>query len=65
MVGRLNAALNQVLADPETVERLLADGVQVQTSSPQQLGHHVQSELAHWRQVLEGLRFAEAADLTA
>jgi len=65
VLASLNAALNQVLADPETAERLLADGVQVQTSTPQQLGRHVQSELAHWRQVLEGLRFAEALDLAA
>jgi tripartite-type tricarboxylate transporter receptor subunit TctC len=64
VVDRLNTALNQVLADPESVERLLADGVQVQTSSPQQLGHHVQTELAHWQQVLEGLHFGEALDLT-
>lgn len=65
VLASLNASLNQVLADPETAERLLADGVQVQTSTPQQLGRHVQSELAHWRQVLEGLRFAEALDLVA
>ncbi len=65
VLASLNAALNQVLADPETAERLLADGVQVQTSTPQQLGRHVQAELAHWRRVLEGLRFAEPLDLAA
>ncbi len=65
IVDSLNAALNKVLADAETAERLLADGVQVQTHSPQQLGRHVQSELAHWRQVLDGLRVAEAVDLAA
>lgn len=63
VVESLNAALNAVLADAETVSRLLADGVQVQTSSPQQLARHVQSELGHWRDVLEGLRFAQAPDL--
>jgi len=61
----LNKALNQVLADSETVARLLADGVQVQTSTPQQLGQHVQSELRHWRRVLEGFHFAEAMDQAA
>jgi 2-methylaconitate cis-trans-isomerase PrpF/tripartite-type tricarboxylate transporter receptor subunit TctC len=65
IVDSLNAALNKVLADAETAERLLADGVQVQAHSPQQLGRHVQSELAHWRQVLDGLRVAEAVDLAA
>ncbi|MFM8574995.1 MAG: tripartite tricarboxylate transporter substrate-binding protein, partial [Limnohabitans sp.] len=65
IVDSLNAALNKVLADAETAERLLADGVQVQTHSPQHLGRHVQSELAHWRQVLDGLRVAEAVDLAA
>ncbi len=65
VVESLNAALNTVLADPETIAHLLADGVQVQSSSPQALGRHVQSELSHWRQVLEDLRLAQALDLAA
>lgn len=65
IVDSLNASLNKVLTDPETVAHLLADGVQVQTSSPQELGRHVQSEILHWRQVLEDLRFAAALDLAA
>lgn len=62
VVAILNVSLNEVLSDSETVARLLADGVQVQASSPQQLRQHVQSELKHWRQVLEGFRIAEPVD---
>ncbi len=62
VVAILNVSLNEVLSDSETVARLLADGVQVQASSPQQLEQHVQSELKHWRHVLEGFRITEPAE---
>jgi tripartite-type tricarboxylate transporter receptor subunit TctC len=63
VVGSLNTALNKVLVDPETVARLLDDGVQVQPSSPQQLGRHVQSQLQHWAQVTQEFRLTEPAEL--
>ena len=62
VVSGLNVALNHVLTDSETVARLLSDGVQVQTSSPQQLEQHVVSELKHWAMVLEGFRMTELVD---
>ncbi len=62
VVGSLNESLNQVLSDPETAARLLADGVQVQSSTPEQLGQHVQSEIKRWRSVLSEFRFVESVD---
>lgn len=63
VVSSLNSALNKVLVDPETVARLLDDGVQVQPSSPQQLGWHVKSQLQHWAQVTQEFRLTEPAEL--
>ena len=63
VVGSLNTALNKVLVDPETVARLLDDGVQVQPSSPQQLGWHVKSQLQHWAKVTQEFRLTEPAEL--
>jgi tripartite-type tricarboxylate transporter receptor subunit TctC len=63
VVGSLNAALNKVLVDPETVARLLADGVQVQPSSPEQLGLHVKSQLQHWLHVMTDFHVTEPAEL--
>ncbi len=62
VVNSLNAALNKVLGDSETVARLLADGVQVQPSSPQQLGLHVKAQLQHWAGVVEAFRVMEPAE---
>ncbi len=64
IVTSLNVALNKVLADPETVDRLLTDGVQVQASSPEQLRQHVQSQLQHWTDILESFHLAEPVDST-
>lgn len=64
IVTSLNSALNKVLGDSETVDRLLADGVQVQASSPEQLGLHVQSQLHHWSGILENFHLAEPVDST-
>jgi len=63
VVDTLNAALNKVLLDPETVTRLLTDGVQVQPSSPQQLGLHVKSQLQHWAHVMKAFRVSTSAEL--
>jgi tripartite-type tricarboxylate transporter receptor subunit TctC len=63
VVDSLNAALNKVLVDPETVARLLDDGVQVQPSSPQQLGSQVKYQLQHWANVTQEFRLIEPAEL--
>ena len=55
IVARLNQALNAVLQDADTVQRLREDGVRVQTSSPAELQAHVAAELRHWSGVIEAL----------
>jgi 2-methylaconitate cis-trans-isomerase PrpF/tripartite-type tricarboxylate transporter receptor subunit TctC len=53
IVDRLNKALNEVLADPEIRKRIEDHGADVETSSPDQLGALVKSELAKWKGVVE------------
>jgi len=53
IVDQLNKALNQVLADKETVRRIEEHGADVETSTPEQLGALVKSELAKWKGVVQ------------
>ena len=46
-------ALNQVLADKEIVKRMEEHGADVETSTPEQLGALVKSELAKWKGVVQ------------
>jgi tripartite-type tricarboxylate transporter receptor subunit TctC len=50
---RLNQALNQVLADKDTVKRMEDHGAEVKSSTPEQLRTLVQSELAKWKRVVQ------------
>ena len=53
IVDQLNKALNQVLADKEIVKRIEEHGADVETSTPEQLGALVKSELAKWKGVVQ------------
>ena len=53
IVNRINAALNQVLAQPEFGQRLLLQGVEPVSSTPQGLQDMIASELARWRKVIK------------
>jgi hypothetical protein len=53
IVEQLNKALNQVLADKEIVKRMEEHGADVETSTPEQLGALVKSELAKWKGVVQ------------
>ena len=53
IVDKLNAALVKVLADPEIVKRIEADGADAQSSSPAELAALVKSELTKWRGVVQ------------
>jgi len=53
IVDQLNKALNQVLADTEIVKRMEEHGADVETSTPEQLGSLVKSELAKWKGVVQ------------
>ncbi|MBC5782284.1 4-oxalomesaconate tautomerase [Ramlibacter sp. USB13] len=53
IVDQVNKALNQVLADKEVVKRLADHGAEVETSTPEQFGALVKSELAKWKSVVQ------------
>jgi tripartite-type tricarboxylate transporter receptor subunit TctC len=48
VVARLNAEVVKLLQDPETRERLAAQGFEVRTSTPDQLGNYIKSEITKW-----------------
>ena len=53
VIEKLNQALNQVLADPDTVKRMEDHGADVESSTPEQFGTLVKSELAKWKAVVQ------------
>ncbi len=52
VVDKLNAALNKVLSDKDTVTRIEAQGADVETSTPEELRTLVREDLAKWRHVV-------------
>ena len=52
VVARLNKAINDVLNDKDVIKRMEDHGADVETSSPEQLGALVKSELAKWKNVV-------------
>lgn len=56
VIERLNQCLQEVLHDPDVVQRIAQDGAEVQTSTPEQLRTLVQSELAKWQGVVGAAR---------
>jgi 2-methylaconitate cis-trans-isomerase PrpF/tripartite-type tricarboxylate transporter receptor subunit TctC len=53
IIDQLNKALNQVLADKETEKRIEDHGADVETSTPEQFGELVKTELAKWKGVVQ------------
>jgi 2-methylaconitate cis-trans-isomerase PrpF/tripartite-type tricarboxylate transporter receptor subunit TctC len=53
IIAQLNRALNQVLADKEIAKRTEEHGADVETSTPEQFGDLVKSELAKWKGVVQ------------
>jgi len=53
VVEKLNAALNKVLSDKDTVTRIEAQGADVETSTPEELRTLVREDLAKWRHVVK------------
>ena len=53
IVDQLNKALNQVLADKDIVKRMEEHGADVETSTPEQFGSLVKSELTKWKSVVQ------------
>ncbi len=52
-VDKLNKALNQILSDKETIKRIEDHGADVDTSTPEQFGQLVKSELVKWTSVVQ------------
>jgi tripartite-type tricarboxylate transporter receptor subunit TctC len=52
-VQRLNVEIVRILQSPEVKERFLKQGVDVQTSTPDQFDAFVRSEVARWAKVIK------------
>jgi tripartite-type tricarboxylate transporter receptor subunit TctC len=53
IVNRINAAMNKVLGEPDFGQRLLLQGVEPVTSTPQGMHDMIAKELARWRRVIK------------
>ncbi len=56
VVDQINKALNQVLADKATIKMIEDHGADVETSTPEQFGAMVKSELVKWKAVVQKAR---------
>lgn len=59
IVGKLNAQVARLLAQPEVRTRLEREGVEIVAGSPDKLGAIIETDLAGWRKLIAdfGLRF--------
>jgi len=53
IVVRINADLNKVLAQPEFAQRVLSQGIEAATSTPEGLGEMIRDEAERWRKVIK------------
>lgn len=53
VVGRLNAEIRRALTLPDVIEKLGTAGVEIQTTSPEEWGRFVQSEIEKWAKVVK------------
>ena len=53
VIAKLNSVMNQVLAEPEIKERLLAQGAEAVGGAPEKLGRTVESEVAKWTKLVK------------
>ncbi|MDX3906561.1 MAG: tripartite tricarboxylate transporter substrate binding protein [Pigmentiphaga sp.] len=58
IVDQLNKALNTALRDPEVIAKFKEQGADPQSSSPQELGEFVKSEVARWKKVVEAAKLS-------
>jgi tripartite-type tricarboxylate transporter receptor subunit TctC len=52
VVARINSALNEVLADPQVVERFERQGAKVEPGPPAALRTRVREDLGRWQGVV-------------
>jgi tripartite-type tricarboxylate transporter receptor subunit TctC len=53
VVARLNADIHKALQDAELRDRLLGQGFEVRTSTPEQLGSYIQAEITKWAPIVK------------
>ncbi len=53
IIARLHTELVKILQSPEVRERLVAEGADVQTTTPEELAAFVRSEIRKWAQVVK------------
>ena len=53
IVVRINSDLNKVLAQPEFAQRILFQGLEAATSTPEGLGEIIRDEAERWRKVIK------------
>ena len=53
IVSTLNAALREMLADPNVKKRLLELGIEAKASTPQEIYDRLKSDIDKWRAVIE------------
>jgi tripartite-type tricarboxylate transporter receptor subunit TctC len=53
VVDQLNKLLNQVLTDKDTMKRIEDQGADVETSTPEQFGQLVKTEMVKWTAVVQ------------
>ncbi len=51
IIMRLNGALNGIMAQPEMVQRLTAQGAEIVTGTPAEFGGYIRGEIARWAQI--------------
>ncbi len=52
IIMRLNGEIQNIIAMPETVDRFVKQGVEPRTSTPEQYGDLIKSEVARWGKVI-------------
>src|SRR5438093_7904758 len=58
VVMKLNAEFARVMADPATRQRLAESGFEPRTSTPEEFGAYLKSEIAKWAQVIRESRIS-------
>jgi tripartite-type tricarboxylate transporter receptor subunit TctC len=53
IVGKLNSALRDILADTQLKKRLLALGIEAKAGTPEEISTRLRSDIDKWRQVIE------------
>jgi tripartite-type tricarboxylate transporter receptor subunit TctC len=51
-VNKLNAEIARAVAEPDMNQRFVAQGIDLQSSTPEQFGALIKSELMKWRKVV-------------